>query len=165
MCKIAFLYPGQGAQQAGMGADFYENGSLAKSFLDKAEGCLDFHLKEVCFRKDERLNKTEYTQPAMVSVCLAMTLELTARGVKPDITAGLSLGEYAAVAAAGAFNSLDAVRLARKRGILMQNTVPEGEGGMCAILGMETEAAEKILREMEGVSIANYNCPRNEQFP
>ena len=61
MCKIAFLYPGQGAQQAGMGADFYENGSLAKSFLDKAEGCLDFHLKEVCFRKDERLNKTEYT--------------------------------------------------------------------------------------------------------
>ncbi len=159
MCKIAFLYPGQGAQQAGMGADFYENGSLAKSFLDKVEGCLDFHLKEVCFRKDERLNKTEYTQPAMVSVCLAMTLELTARGVKPDITAGLSLGEYAAVAAAGAFNSLDAVRLARKRGILMQNTVPEGEGGMCAILGMETEAAEKILREMEGVSIANYNCP------
>lgn len=159
MRKTVFLYPGQGAQQAGMGADFYENSSLARSFLDKAEERLDFDLKRVCFQEDERLNKTEYTQPAMVSVCLAMTLELTARGVKPDTTAGLSLGEYAAVAAAGAFDSLDAVCLARKRGILMQNTVPVGEGSMCAILGMETEIAEKVLREMEDVTIANYNCP------
>ncbi|MEY8428005.1 ACP S-malonyltransferase [Lachnospiraceae bacterium 46-15] len=159
MCKTAFIYPGQGAQKAGMGADFYENSSLARSFLDKAEDCLDFDLKRVCFQEDERLNKTEYTQPAMVSVCLAMTLELTARGVEPDMTAGLSLGEYAAIAAAGAFDGLDAVCLARKRGILMQNTVPAGEGGMCAILGMETGAVEKILQETENVAIANYNCP------
>ena len=100
MSKLAFIFPGQGAQKAGMGKDFYENSEAARSFFDQAQKILDFDLKEMCFGEHEELNLTEYTQPCMVSVCLAIVQELKKRGINPDITAGLSLGEYAAVAAA-----------------------------------------------------------------
>lgn len=159
MRKLAFIYPGQGAQKAGMGADFYENSSAARELFDKAGEALDFDLKKLCFEEDERLHRTEFTQPAMVTTCLAMTRVLKEQGIGPDMTAGLSLGEYAAIAAAGAFEELDAIRLARKRGILMEHAVPSGKGTMCAILGMSGEDVENEIREMADVTIANYNCP------
>ncbi len=159
MRKLAFIYPGQGAQKAGMGADFYENSPAAGRLFDKACQALDFDLKEICFKENEKLNETQYTQPAMVTTCLAMTRVLTERGVRPDMTAGLSLGEYAAVAAAGGLKELDAILLVRKRGLLMEHAVPAGEGAMCAVLGMTGEALEKELKGMADVTIANYNCP------
>lgn len=159
MSKIAFIYPGQGAQKAGMGADFYENSESARELYDRAGELLDLDLKELCFEKNDKLDLTEYTQAALVTTCLAMTGVLKERGLEPDITAGLSLGEYAAIAAAGGMKPLDAIRLVRRRGILMQNTVPAGEGAMCAVLGMETEAIEQVLAELDDVTIANYNCP------
>lgn len=159
MSKIAFIYPGQGAQKVGMGADFYENSATAKELFDKADEVLDFDLKAVCFEENERIHITEYTQAAMVTTCLAMTRVLRERGITPDITAGLSLGEYAAIAAAGGMEELDAIRLVRRRGILMQNTVPAGEGAMCAVLGMDAEAIETVLAGIDGVTVANYNCP------
>lgn len=159
MRKLAFIYPGQGAQKAGMGADFYENSPEAKSLFDEADAALDFDLKEICFQENEKLNETQYTQPAMVATCLAMTRVLTQQGIRPDMTAGLSLGEYAAIAAAGALKELDAVLLVRKRGLFMEHAVPAGEGAMCAVLGMTGEALERELRDTEDVTIANYNCP------
>ncbi len=157
--KIAFLFPGQGAQKAGMGKDFYENSEIAKTFFDDAQDCLDFDLKEMCFGELDALNLTEYTQPCMVSVCLAIVQELEKRGIYPDMTAGLSLGEYAAVATAGGMQPLDAVKLVRRRGILMQSTVPTGEGAMAAVLGLEASKIEEILNHFEHTWIANYNCP------
>ena len=134
MSKLAFIFPGQGAQKAGMGKDFYENSEAARSFFDNAQKILDFDLKEMCFGEHEELNLTEYT-------------------------AGLSLGEYAAVAAAGGMNELDAIKLVRRRGILMQSTVPAGEGAMAAVLGLDAKKIEEILESFENVWIANYNCP------
>ena len=159
MHKTAWIYPGQGAQKCGMGLDFYENSKIAADFLDAAEEQLDFDLKRICFTENEEINRTAYTQPAMAAVCLAMTKVLLEQGCKPDVTAGLSLGEYAAIAAAGGFEMTDAVKLVRKRGLLMQHIVPEGIGGMCAVLGMETEKIETVLAGRQDVSIANYNCP------
>ena len=159
MSKLAFIFPGQGAQKAGMGKDFYENSETARSFFDQAQKILDFDLQEMCFGEHEELNLTEYTQSCMVSVCLAIVQELKKRGINPDITAGLSLGEYAAVAAAGGMNELDAIKLVRRRGILMQNTVPTGEGAMAAVLGLDAKKIEEILESFENVWIANYNCP------
>ena len=96
---------------------------------------------------------------AMVTACLAMTAEIEKRGLTPDVTAGLSLGEYCAISAAGGMQPKDAISLVRKRGILMQNTVPAGEGAMAAILGLDGETVEKVTEEIPGASVANYNCP------
>ena len=164
MSKTAFIYPGQGAQKAGMGADFYERSETAGAIFDQAGEKLGLDMKALCFEENEKLDLTEYTQAALVTTCLAMTRVVRERGLKPDITAGLSLGEYSAIAAAGGMDDLDAVRLVRKRGILMQNTVPAGEGGMCAVMGMEASKIEEVLEEMDGeeagnVTVANYNCP------
>lgn len=164
MSKTAFIYPGQGAQKAGMGADFYERSETARAIFDQAGEKLGLDMKALCFEENEKLDLTEYTQAALVTTCLAMTRVAKERGLKPDITAGLSLGEYSAIAAAGGMDDLDAVRLVRKRGILMQNTVPAGEGGMCAVMGMEASKIEEVLEEMDGeeagnVTVANYNCP------
>lgn len=159
MSKIAFLYPGQGAQTAGMGADFYEKSAMAKELYEAATGALGLDMKKLCFEENEKLDLTEYTQAALVTTCLAMTREVIAHGVTPDITAGLSLGEYAAIAAAGGMKELDAIRLVRKRGILMQSTVPAGEGAMCAVLSMDAEKIEEVIADMEDVTVANYNCP------
>ena len=159
MSKLAFIYPGQGAQTAGMGADFYLKSASARALYDAASEALSLDMKELCFEPNERLDLTEYTQAAMVTTCLAITRVLKERGIKPDINAGLSLGEYCAIAAAGGMDELDAIRLVRKRGILMQNTVPAGEGAMCAVIGMAAEDIERIIGGMEDVSVANYNCP------
>lgn len=159
MSKLAFIYPGQGAQKTGMGADFYENSEAARGLYDEAGKMLGLDMKALCFEENELLDLTEYTQAALVTTCLAMTRVIRERGITPDITAGLSLGEYAAIAAAGGLEELDAIRLVRTRGILMQNTVPAGEGAMCAVMGMKTEKIEEVLADREDVTIANYNCP------
>ena len=159
MSKTAFLFPGQGVQKCGMGKDFYENSSQAANLFEKASEALGLDMKALCFEENARLDQTEYTQAALVTTYLAMCRELESRGVKPDITAGLSLGEYAAIAAAGAMSDLDAIRLVRKRGMLMQNTVPAGEGAMCAILALDEKKIEEVLNEIPNVTIANYNCP------
>ena len=159
MSKIAFLYPGQGAQKAGMGADFYENSAIARVIYEKASEALDLDMKALCFEENDKLDLTEYTQAALVTTCLAMTRVVEERGLKPDVTAGLSLGEYAAIAAAGGMEDMDAIRLVRKRGILMQNTVPAGEGAMCAVMAMEAEKIEQVIADIDGFTIANYNCP------
>ncbi len=159
MSKLAFIYPGQGAQKSGMGADFYGNSETARELYDEAGKALDLDMKALCFQENELLDLTEYTQAALVTTCLAMTRVIREKGIRPDITAGLSLGEYAAIAAAGGMEELDAIRLVRTRGILMQNTVPAGEGAMCAVIGMKTGQIEEVLNGREDVSIANYNCP------
>ena len=159
MHKTAFLYPGQGAQCAGMGRDFYENSPLAAEVYEKAGQILGLDMKHLCFEENEQLDRTEYTQAAMVTTCLAMTRVLKSEGIEPDITAGLSLGEYAAIAVAGGFTELDAIRLVRKRGILMQTAVPEGFGAMCAILALDAKVIEEVLADIPDVTIANYNCP------
>ena len=159
MSKIAFIYPGQGAQKAGMGADFYANSENAKKLFDEASKLLGLDMEALCFEENNLLDQTEYTQAAMVTTCLAMTEIVKERGLRPDVTAGLSLGEYAAISAAGGMKPLDAIRLVRKRGILMQHTVPAGEGAMCAILGLDKECIESVTEKIEGVSVANYNCP------
>lgn len=159
MSKIAFIYPGQGAQKAGMGKDFYENSKSARAVFDRASEILDLDMKELCFEENDRLDLTEYTQAALVTTCLAMTKVVSEHGIRPDVTAGLSLGEYCAIAVAGGMSGEDAIRTVRKRGILMQNTVPAGEGAMAAVLGMEASAIEEVIEDIEGVTIANYNCP------
>lgn len=159
MSKIAFIYPGQGAQKAGMGADFYVGSEKARELYDAAEQALVLELKGLCFEENDKLDLTEYTQAALVTTCLAMTRVVREAGIMPDITAGLSLGEYAAIAASGGMDELDAIRLVRKRGILMQNTVPAGVGAMCAVMGIETAQVEQMLSSVKGVDIANYNCP------
>ena len=159
MSKIAFIYPGQGAQKAGMGADFYENSAIAGKMFDKAGEVLQLDMKALCFEENDKLDVTEYTQAALVTTCLAMTRVAEDKGLKPNITAGLSLGEYCAIAAAGGMDDMDAIRLVRKRGMLMQNTVPAGEGAMCAVMAMDASAIEKVIEAIDGVTIANYNCP------
>ena len=159
MSKIAFMFPGQGAQKAGMGKDFYEQSETARKVIDKATELLDIDMKALCFEENDKLDQTEYTQAALVTVCLAMEHVLRERGLKADVTAGLSLGEYCAIASAGGMTTEDAITTVRKRGILMQNAVPGGKGSMAAVLGMTGEAIEKVVDEIDGVTIANYNCP------
>ena len=160
MGKIAYLFPGQGAQKPGMGKDFYENSPAARAFFDRASELLQLDMKSLCFEENDRLHVTEYTQAAMVTTSLAMTAELEERGLgKPDVTAGLSLGEYCALAQAGVLAVRDAISLVRKRGIYMQEAVPAGAGAMAAILALEAEKVREVLDSMKDVWIANDNCP------
>lgn len=159
MGKIAFVYPGQGAQKVGMGKDFYENSERSKEIFDLAASVLDFDIKQVCFEENDLINNTKYTQAALVTTCLAMTKEVLALGIKPDVTAGLSLGEYAAIATAGGMSDEEAIKTVRVRGILMDEAVPDGKGAMAAVLGMTGEAVYEVVKDLEDVSIANYNCP------
>ena len=148
MSKIAFIYPGQGAQKCGMGQDFYEHSASAKAVYDKATELLDIDMKALCFEENDKLDLTEYTQAALVTTCLAMTKVVEEAGLKPDVTAGLSLGEYCAISVAGGMKEEDAIRLVRTRGILMQNTFTAGEGAMAAFLGMTGEDFEEVIRVM-----------------
>ena len=159
MSKIAFIFPGQGAQACGMGKDFYEQTETGKRIFDKATQLMGFSMPQLCFEENDRLDITEYTQAAMVTASIAMMRVLEENGIKPDVAAGLSLGEYCALAAAGVMSDEDAIRTVRQRGILMQEAVPVGEGAMAAILALDAAAIEEVTGAMEGVWIANYNCP------
>ena len=162
MSRIAFIFPGQGAQVCGMGQDFYEQTETGKKIFDKASELLGFSMPELCFEKNDRLDITEYTQAAMVTAGIAMMRVLEERGIKPDMAAGLSLGEYCALAAAGVMSDEDAIRTVRQRGILMQEAVPVGVGGMAAIIGLGNEALKEACQEAaqnEVVEPANFNSP------
>lgn len=159
MSKVAFIFPGQGAQYCGMGKDFYERTEIGKQVFDQASELLGFSMPELCFTENDRLNITEYTQAAMVTTSLAMMKVLESKGVKPDVTAGLSLGEYCALAAASVLSVKDAITTVRQRGILMQQAVPVGEGAMAAILALDAQRIEEVLKGIPDVQIANYNCP------
>ena len=159
MGKTAFIFPGQGAQKAGMGKDFYEKYDTAKEVFDSASKWLDLDMKALCFEENDQLDLTEYTQAALVTTCLAMEKVVEEMGLHPDVTAGLSLGEYCAIEAAGGMDLKDAITTVRKRGILMEQAVPAGQGSMAAVMGMETEKIEEVLADIADVSIANYNCP------
>ena len=160
MSKIAFIFPGQGAQVCGMGQEFYEQTETGKEVFDKASELLGFSVPELCFEKNDRLDLTEYTQPAMVTASIAMTKVFVEKtGITPSVTAGLSLGEYAAMAAAGVMSWEDAIATVRQRGILMQEAVPAGLGAMAAVLAMDAQKIEKVIAPIDGVQIANYNCP------
>ncbi len=159
MSKTAFIYPGQGAQECFMGKDFYDNCDVSRQVYDMADDILDISVKDICFTENEIINETAYTQPALVTTCLAITAELNRQGIYPDVTAGLSLGEYAAIAAAGGMTYKAAIKTVRARGIYMQEAVPSGKGSMAAVLGMTGEQIENVIKDIEDVYIANYNCP------
>ena len=158
MSKLAFIFPGQGAQIAGMGKDFYEHSQTARDIMDEASENLKLDMKKLCFEENEKLHQTEYTQAAMVTVCMAMEQVLRERNLKPEVTAGLSLGEYCAIASTGGMKIQDAIWAVRKRGILMEHAVPGGKGAMAAVLGMKAEEVDAGIAGIEGVSVANYNC-------
>ena len=159
MSKIAFVFPGQGAQYTGMAKDFYEKYAVSRKVFENASKASGLDVEALCFEENDKLDLTEYTQAALVTTFLAMTKVVEEKGLTPDVTAGLSLGEYCAISVAGGMAEEDAIRLVRTRGILMQNTVPAGEGGMAAILGLSAEAVEAGIQDISGVTVANYNCP------
>lgn len=160
MGKTAVIFPGQGAQYVGMAQDFYDSFEDSKKVFDEADDVLDIELKKICFEENDDINKTEYTQPAMVAAEVAIYEHLKNAGLKADVFAGLSLGEYSALVAAGAMTLADGIKTVRRRGILMQNEVPLGMGGMAAVIAMDADKIAEICENTPGkVQIANYNCP------
>ncbi len=159
MGKTAFIFPGQGAQYIGMGKDFYEQIPVSKEVFELASNVSGLDVAALCFEENDKINITEYTQIAMLAMEVAILKAIEERGYKPDVTAGLSLGEYGAITAAGVMSAEDVFKVVRKRGIYMQEAVPEG-GAMVAVLGLDTAVIEEVCAKTEGViSIANYNCP------
>lgn len=163
MSKLAFVFPGQGAQFVGMGKDFYDKFDVAKKLFDEADDALGYSIKKMCFEgSEDDLKLTENTQPAILIVSVIAAELLKAEGVSPEIAGGHSLGEYSALVAAGTLKFSDAVKLVHKRGQFMQEAVPVGEGSMAAIIGLEDEviinACEKAS-EVGAVQAVNFNCP------
>ena len=142
-----------------MGQSFYEADADARAVFDEASELLGYDMKALCFEENEKLNLTQYTQPAMVTTGIAIMKAVEKQGLLPDTAAGLSLGEYEALYAAGALSVTDAIRVVARRGELMEAAVPAGVGAMAAVLGAEASLIEETLSEIPEVWIANYNCP------
>ena len=162
--SLAFLFPGQGAQYIGMGKDVCENFPAARKIFEQADEALGFAISELCFNgQEDELRLTFNTQPAILTVSVALYAALKEKGVRPDMAAGHSLGEYSALVAAGVMDFSDAARVVRERGRLMQEAVPVGAGAMAAIMGMDDGKIIEICQALEGaghaVEAVNFNCP------
>lgn len=159
MRNIAFVFPGQGAQYPGMGKDFYEGFRTAQKVFECASEVCNMDLKKICFNCDDRINETRFTQIAIFTTSLAILKVVEEMGIAPNVNAGLSLGEYTALASSRVINEEELFGLVKKRGQYMQEAYPSG-GTMAAIIGIEIEEAEAICRGINGdIYIANYNCP------
>ena len=164
MNKLAFVFPGQGAQTVGMGKVFCEQYDVAKKLFQQADEALGYSIKEMCFEGPaEDLKLTANTQPAILTMSVIANEILKEHGIQPDVTGGHSLGEYSALVAADVLDFQDAVLLVHKRGQFMQEAVPVGQGGMAAIIGLADEvivdACEKATKNAGEVQAVNFNCP------
>lgn len=163
MGKLAFVFPGQGAQYVGMGKDIAEKYKSADAIFNEASVALGFDIKKMIFEgSEEDLKITENTQPAILTTSIACMQPLLEMGIRPDVTAGLSIGEYSAFVTAGAFSFKDAVKLVKKRGKYMQEAVPLGVGTMAAIIGLESNDVINACKEASDIGVvepANFNCP------
>lgn len=160
--KIAFMFSGQGAQYVGMGKELYDSFDCAKEVFDKADKVLGFPISQMCFENETELNKTENTQPAILTMSIAALRVLEQYGVKADFAAGLSLGEYSAYVASGAMDFEEAVTLVKKRGRFMTEAVPEGVGAMYAVMGLDKETVQEACKQVSSIGYAapaNYNAP------
>lgn len=155
---IAFLFAGQGTQTVGMGLDLYEKYDEFKKVYDTQ---LDFDLKGICLNgPKELLDDTKYAQPAIVAMSLGIARILESKGIKPDYVAGLSLGEYGALAYSNVISDKDAINLVSKRGDIMSNALPKGYSGMAAVLKLDADTIKEVINSVDGIlEIANYNCP------
>jgi [acyl-carrier-protein] S-malonyltransferase len=157
---VAFCFPGQGSLAVGMGKEIATAVPEAMEVFERASEAAGMDLKRLCFEaSEEELVETEVQQPALVATSLAVLAAIRARGVKPDFVVGHSVGEFAALAAAGALKVEEAVSLVRERGLAMAEAARTNPGSMAAILGLEDEAVERICRRILNVWPANYNCP------
>jgi [acyl-carrier-protein] S-malonyltransferase len=158
--KIAFMFPGQGSYEAGMGRDIAEAVPEAMAVYDRGSEASGLDLKEICFHGPvENLLDTKVQQPALVATSLAINEAIRARGIVPDFVVGHSVGEFAALGAAESLGTTDAIRLVRERGIAMAEAAEERPGSMAAILGLADEVVEGLCRKIANVWPANYNCP------
>ena len=163
MSKLAFVFPGQGAQKVGMGKDFYDHYDVAKQMFKEADEALGYSIMDMCFNgPEESLKLTANTQPAILTISCIANAILKENGIQPEITGGHSLGEYSALVAADVLKFQDAVALVHKRGAYMQEAVPVGEGGMAAIIGVDRDKIVEICQAVSSespVQAVNFNCP------